>query len=247
VRLIFTFFLACTLARCGDLVAGDWTNPPLYIVSEQVELIVGRDLTVVSGRYVFEYVEKEDLERLPRVCVHYPLYVKGDVADWREVQSRTNFDFKIGSYSFAPTSGSIVRTESLSDYPLPEDAAVAFLTFEIPRKLAEQGFEVTIRFTQPNFRYNGGRLSIHTPWLPKSMQRHPYFTLADNTFDLRLAASQGVTIHRIPTDGQVISESPTELVVVPAASQDYRGRDPGKQSALARRACRFGNEAGKTC
>jgi len=203
------------LAWPGGLSAVDWENPPLYIASESVELIVGQELTVVSGRFVYQYVKADDTEHLPQVYFHYPVYVKSDVTDGRAIEEAAGFVLLIGDQPLRPVSGSIVRADALSNYPVPEDAAVGFLTFAVPRVLAEQGFEATVRYVQPNFRYRGGRMALHTPWLPRSMRQHPFLNLPDNVYGLRVTAGKDVALQRIPTDAPVLGESAAEITAVP--------------------------------
>ena len=72
---------------------------------------------------------------------------------------------------------------------------------------------------QPNFTYLGGRMALHTPWMPRSMRQHPYLALADNVFELRLSAGRDVTLQRVPSEVAVVAESPTEITAVPAHRQ----------------------------
>jgi len=220
MRLIYSaLLLAVGVALSPRLIAGDWENPPLYVVSEKVELIVGQELTVVSGRFVFQYVKADDTERLPQVYFHFPVYVKRDITDWRVAQDAAGFELQIGGRVFRPVSGSLVAAESISSYPVPEDAAVVFLTFAVPRSLAEPGFEAIVHYVQPNFTYLGGRLALHTPWMPRSMRQHPYLALADNVFEVRLSAGRDVSLQRVPTEVAVLAESPTEITAVPEHRQ----------------------------
>ena len=209
------FLLAGGLGLAGRLAAGDWENPPLYVVSEKIELIVGRELTVVSGHLVFRYEPKDDTEHLPQLYLHLPLYVKRGTGEWSAGVDAANFELQIAGLAFKPASGSIVGADSLSNYPVPEDAEVAFLTFAVPRALAEPGFEVTINYVQSTFSYLGARLALFTPWQPRSMRQHPYLALADNVFELRVTAARGVFFRRIPNDTPILSESPTVIVAVP--------------------------------
>ncbi len=203
------------LALLGNPVAGDWANPPFCIVAERVEVTVGPTLSIVSGRYMFEYVEKDDVEQLPRLFIHYPLYVEKGLRDWRDIVDATEIKLQIGDQSFRPEWAGAIRRDFLSDYPMPDDADVAFVTFRIPRAVAKLRFEARISHVQPNFHYRGVLLAAYTPWLPKFSQFKNAYGLDDLDFEVDLKAAPGITLQRFPTDEKLRKESPEEFIVFP--------------------------------
>jgi hypothetical protein len=221
VRLVLVLFLAfgAVALSANPIVvsppANDWANPPLAIVAENVNLTVGRDLTMVSGQYMFQYVEKDDVGHLARIFIHYPLYVEKGLRDWQEVATASDIKLQVGPQTFLPTSGGLISADYLSDFPIPEDAAVAFLTFEIPRDVAKWRFEVTITHVQPNFHYRGALLAAYTPWLPKIIKTQKVYNFTDQDFSVAIKALEGISIKRYTANAQVVPETAGAVVVAP--------------------------------
>ena len=188
---------------------------PLIVVAAKVELTIGREMAMVSGRYMYQYVEKDDDDHQSRLLLQYPVYLEKGLKSLEDMISASSIRLQLGDQTFYPTAGDYLAPEVLSDYPAPEDAAVAMLTFEIPRASARLRFEVTITHLSPNFHSHGALLAAYTPWLPRSYEYRNAYGLQDHDFEVSLRAIEGFALQPFPTKARVLQETPTELVVFP--------------------------------
>lgn len=207
--------LAPSPAHGAAPIAGDWINPPLALVSQQVELTVGRELTMVASTSVYQYVARDDFDHRARLYIHYPLYVETGLKDWREIVTSSEIKLEIGAVAYAPTTGGFFAADVISDFPVPEDAAVAYLVFEIPRELATRRFEARITHLQPNFHHRGALLAAYTPWLPKFVDFVKLLRPDEHNFEVSVRAMSDVTFRRYTAQGTVLRETPATLVVIP--------------------------------
>ncbi len=188
---------------------------PLAVVQHKVEVSVGREMSMVSQRYMLQYVARDDTDPQQRLRFVYPLYVEKGLRNTREdILDASSVHLEIGGQALAPIEAQLVAPESLSNYPVPEDAAVAQLTFAIPRDLARLRFEVTITHLQPNFHYKGAWLAAFTPWYPKSIRSLQPFAPDEVDFSVTLKALSGVSLKKYSALGRILKNTPTELSVV---------------------------------
>jgi len=212
---LLAILLTSGFAASAGAAADDWANPPFTVVAARVELTVGRELSMVSIRMMLQYVERDDTRHNARVFVHCPLYVDKTVTDWHDAVSAADIKLQVAGQIFTPVDGGIVSADVLSDYPVPEDAAVAFLTFEIPRSAATWRFEVQVNHIQPNFHHHGALLAAFTPWLPKVTHVQKVFEFADKDFEVVIRGLSGVTFRKYTANDEVLADTPTELKVIP--------------------------------
>jgi hypothetical protein len=209
-------FVAIATVLFADPAGGpDWANPPLAVAASRVELTVGRELTLVSDRSMLQYVERDDAGHSSRLIVHYPLYVEKGLRDWRDAATAADIKLQVGEQTLRPVDGDLVSPEFLSEFPIPEDAGVAVLSFEIPRSLAKLRFEVVISHVQPNFHYRGALLAAYTPWLPKMIKTQKVYGFANEDFSVAFRPLSGIKFRKFTAHPKVVADTPAEFSVVP--------------------------------
>jgi hypothetical protein len=213
-RLLILGFLGIGATVMAEPVPMVAEGGPLTVVQHKVEVSVGREMSMVSERYMLQYVERDDTDPQQRLRFIYPLYVEKGLRNNREdILAASVVALEVGGQSLAPIDAQLVVPEALSDYPVPEDAAVAQLTFAIPRDLARLRFEVTITHLQPNFHYKGVWLAAFTPWYPKAIHIPQPLAPDEVDFSVTLKALAGVSLKKFSAVGRILRETPTELSV----------------------------------
>jgi hypothetical protein len=214
MRAIAFLFLAVAAVAAPDPVVTDWANPPFTLVAAQVDLTVGQDLTLVSGRYTFQYVEAEDVNHDAHVFIHYPFYASAGTSDWREAVSAADLKLEAGGQTLKPIEASRMEYAALTDFPLVDDAQVFVATFEVPRSIARVRFGATISQVQSNFHYHGDIVAVFTPWLPK-IQAHPsLFRPAGHDFTVTVHAMSGYVCHLLTPNATVLENTAGRIAVV---------------------------------
>ncbi|HEY4300524.1 MAG TPA: hypothetical protein VGM73_06615 [Candidatus Didemnitutus sp.] len=195
-------------------VVTDWANPPFDIVAGNVDLTVGQDMSLVSARYIFKYVEAEDADHAARVFIHYPFYAPADSADWQDAANTADLKLEVKGQTLRPIAGSRIDYSSLTEFPIVDNAQVFVATFEVPRSMARVRFEGTISHVQSNFHYRGDTVSLFTPWLPRVEKKPHLFHDGDRDFTVTVHAMSGLACRLISPNAKVIENSPAEIVVV---------------------------------
>lgn len=214
-RFFLLGYLILTASLGAEPVPMVAEGGPLAVVQHKVEVSVGREMSMVSERYMLQYVERDDTDSQQRLRFQYPLYVEKGLRNTRgDILDSSSIHLEVGGQALAPIEAQLVAPESLSDYPVPEDAAVAQLTFAIPRELARLRFEVTITHLQPNFHYRGAWLAAFTPWYPKAIRIPQPLTPDEVDFSVTFKALSGVTLKKFSALGRILQENPGELSVV---------------------------------
>ena len=98
---------------------------------------------------------------------------------------------------------------------LPEDAAVAWFTFQIPRELATLRFGVLISHFQPHYTYDGRQVAAYWPWLPQLEPLRKELELKDSDYVVMFEALPGAAISRITSNTSVGPDNPGKVLVHP--------------------------------
>jgi len=219
-RLLLLFGL---IAGPAGLVAApmelERNGPPLAVIGAKVELTVGRALSTVNAVYLVQYLPKDDPDHDAKLSLQCAIYVDKSLTDPADIANAAAAQLVVGRQSFTPDAVEIVPADRISDYPVPEDAAVALLRFDIPRTIAHVRFEATLNWIQPNFHYHGALLAAYTPWLPHMIVNTPIFAPDQHDFEVSLKPVTGVILKKYAIQSRLLRESADELVYLPMHRQ----------------------------
>ncbi len=188
---------------------------PLAAVAARIEVTVGREMSMVSSKYYYQYLEKDDPDHSAHLLLAYPLYVEPGLKTLDDIISASALRLQVEDQPIAPREAELVPPGFLSGYPVPEDAQVALVTFDIPRSVARVRFPVTITHLQPNYHYHGALLAAFTPWLPKMIRAASGYALEDHEWEVSLHALNGVTLKQLAAPGKILADTAAELTAVP--------------------------------
>ena len=215
-RLIaFLIVVAGSVLLQAEPIAIVAAGGPLAVVAARVEVSVGKEMSMVSSKYFYQYVEKDDPDHQAHLLLSYPMYVEKGLKNLDDIVSASAIRLQVGEQAIDPREAEFVATDFLSGFPVPEDAQIAVLTFDIPRSVARLRFPVTVTHLQPNYHYKGALIAAFTPWLPKMIRVPNGYSLEDHEWEVSLRALSGVTLRKVALPGKVLQESSTELAVVP--------------------------------
>ena len=114
---------------------------------------------MVSSKYFYQYVEKDDPDHQAHLLLSYPMYVEKGLKNLDDIVSASAIRLQVGEQAIDPREAEFVATDCLSGFPVPEDAQIAVLTFDIPRSVARLRFPVTVTHLQPNYHYKGALIA----------------------------------------------------------------------------------------
>lgn len=194
----------------------DWVQPPVTVVSERVNVSVGEKLALVSGQYWLQYVKKFDDPDIKVVSVYYPVFVPKTETTFAAICEITQAKLMLGEREFAPAQARQLASEELGEtQALPEDGAIAWIVFQIPRELARVRFDVMITHFQPICHRDGKPMAAFLPWLPNLESLRTEMELKDSDFVITVDALPGVSIEPISANEKVEKKTPKQLVVHP--------------------------------
>ncbi|PTY07693.1 hypothetical protein DB347_05540 [Opitutaceae bacterium EW11] len=217
MKPVLAFLFAAVVARLAATPApADWVQPPVMVVSENVNVSVGEKMALVVGQYWLQYESKFDDPDIKLVSVYYPVFVpKGD-STYAAIQETTQAKLVLGGREFPAAEARQLTDEELgATQALPEDGAIAWIVFKIPRELARLRFEVMISHFQPVYHREGKTIAAYLPWLPNLEPLRTSHELKDADFVITFDALPGVTIEPVSANEKVVSKTPKQLVVHP--------------------------------
>jgi hypothetical protein len=217
--LLLLSFVASAAVLRAEAIAMVAPGGPLAVVSARAELTVGKEMSMLYSKFMYQYMERDDPGHNSRLFLRYPLYVEKGLKNLDDIVSASAIHLQVGDQTIDPREAEFVAPETLSDYPVPEDVAVAVVTFEIPRSVARLRFEVVIQHLQPNFHYHGALLAAYTPWLPKAIRPISAYNLEDHEWEVSLKALKEVRLKKVTAPGKVLKDADDELIAVPEHRQ----------------------------
>lgn len=188
---------------------------PIIVVSESVHVSVGPKMALVVGRYWYQYVPALD-DPSALIPIHYATFVPKDVTGRDDLLEVTQVKLMIGEREFRPEGARILELEELGAMQaMPEDAAVAWFTFMIPRDLARLRFDVLISHFQPHYTHDGRTVAAYWPWLPQLEPMRKELELKDIDFLIMFEALPGASFQRMTANTAIKEEAPGKLVIHP--------------------------------
>lgn len=198
----------------------DWTQSPVVVVSEQVNVSVGESMALIVGRYWYQYVPRFD-DQGTRVAIYYPAFVPSGITTYDDLLETTQITLKLGKREFRPESARVLSDEETGSIPtLPAGAAVAWFTFQIPRNLAELRFDVLITHAQPHYRYDGKSVAAYWPWMPNLEPLRQELELLDKNFVVTMEALPGVTLTPLTSNDHVELATPKRWILHPRHAEN---------------------------
>lgn len=194
----------------------DWVQPPVTVVSEEVKVSVGEKLSLVVGRYWYQYVAKFDDPSFKTLAIYYPAFVSSELTEFRDLVDATQVKLMLGDREFRPTNARLLSdAETGPVQTLPHGTAIVWYTFEIPREMAERRFDVVISHYQPHYDYEGKTVAAYWPWMPNLEALRQPLELLDKNFHVTFQALPGVSFQPLSTLTHVEKDTPERLVVNP--------------------------------
>lgn len=188
---------------------------PLTVVSESVHVSIGPEMALIVGRHWLQYVPRKD-DVTPRIAVHYPAFVPKGVTAHDELLELTQVKMMVGETEYRPESSRILDAAELGAIQVaPEDAAVAWFTFQIPRRVARHRFDVVISRFQPHYHREGKTVAAYWPWLPDLEALRLELELKDSDYILTFEGLPGTEIELLSTPSVVVKQTATLLTVRP--------------------------------
>jgi len=188
---------------------------PIAVVSEAVHVSVGPKMALIAGRYWYQYVPRFD-DHTPRIAIHYAAFVPKEASTRRELLEASQIKMMIGEREFLPEDARVLDLAELGAMEaLPEDAVVAWFTFQIPRELARLRFDVVISHFQPHYRFKDKTVAAYWPWLPHLEELRLPMELKPIDYLVTFEALAGAKIALISHPSNVKEQSDTKLVVHP--------------------------------
>ena len=188
----------------------------MVVVNENVRVSVGEKMAMVVGLYWLQFVPKFDDPTLPRIPVYYPVFVPRGITSQKELLEITQIVLRLGEREFRPETARVWTDAEVGVIQTPpENAAVAWFIFQIPRELAHVRFEALISHFQPNFQYEGKTIAPLLPWLPNLEPLRENLELLDKDFVVTVEALPPVKLLRLTSNEKVESDSATQFVVHP--------------------------------
>lgn len=209
--------LALTLSIQASPVPADWIQPPITVVSENVNVSVGEKMALVVGRYWYQYVKHFDDGSSARLPIYFAAAVPSSLTDFRELLETTQIKLMLGQREFRPESARLLNDEETGAVPtLPHGTAIAWFTFQIPRELAELRFDVVISHFQPHYVYEGKPVATYYPWLPNLWPLRQEMELLDKNFVVTFEALPGVSFALLTKNNSAGVSTPQRLELHPA-------------------------------
>jgi hypothetical protein len=188
---------------------------PVTVVSENVNVSVGPKMALVVGRYWYQYVPKLD-DHTPRVAIQYAAFVPQGVTTYTELLEVSQVKLMLGDREFRPESARVLEVEEISGMQaMPEDAAVAWFTFQIPRELARLRFDVVISHFQPHYHYEKKLVAAYLPWLPNLERFRTEMELRPAEFTVTVEALPKTTFELLSVVTDVGNRSDKRMIVHP--------------------------------
>jgi hypothetical protein len=190
-------------------------RPPMAVVSQNVLVSVGPKMSMVVGRYWYQYIPSFD-DGAQRIAIHYLAFVPKDASSHAELLEISQVKLMVGERQFLPETARVLEPAEVGAIELPpEDAAVALFTFQVPRSLATLRFDVVISHFQPHYRYEGQNIAAFLPWLPHLEELRRPQELKDSDFIVSFEALAGAKFEHATTNLEVRQKSDNKLVVHP--------------------------------
>lgn len=210
---VLSVFFSCTLAATPT--PADWTQSPVVVVSENVNVSVGERMALVSGSYWYQYVPKFD-DQGTRVAINYTAIVPSGITAFADLLEVSQIKLLLGQREFRPETARVLTDEETGPVPtLPAGAAIAWFTFQIPRNLAELRFEVLISHFQPHYTYENKTVAAFWPWMPNLEKLRQDLELLNKNFVVTFEALPGVTMEPLTTNTNVEMNTPKRFIVHP--------------------------------
>lgn len=189
---------------------------PIAVVSQSVHVSVGPEMALISGRYWYQYVPKFD-DHTPRVAIHYLAFVPKDSGTTRkELLEASQIKMMVGEREFLPEDARVLEGDELGGMAAaPENAHIAWFTFQIPRELARLRFDVIISHFQPHYRYENKTIAAYWPWLPHLEELRLPLELKPIDYLVMFEALPGAKFELTTHVSNIKEQSETKLVVHP--------------------------------
>lgn len=162
---ILSVFALPLFAAMENPIAVDPERRPTAMLAEDVVITVDRDVSIVSGRYVFQ--QEKDVwpeVRDSHVSIYVPVLLpKGGASAYEHHYGTPTVT--IGGRTFPTKAGEDTYADNLpTPVRLPKGWGFTVYEANIPLSFVAQKFEAGVRYVQPNFPgHIAGYVPIHPP------------------------------------------------------------------------------------
>lgn len=211
-----SFFAFASFSWAKPPAPADWSQSPVAVVSENVNVSIGEKMTLVVGRYWYQYVPRLDDRGSTRVAIHYAAFVPSDITDYKGLLEVSQVKLMLGEKEFLPESARLLTDAETGPIPtLPHGVALAWFTFQIPRSIAELRFDAVISHFQAHYTYEGKTVAAYWPWLPNLEELRQELELMNKDFVVSFEALPGVEMEKLTLNSRVEKSTPQRLIVHP--------------------------------
>jgi hypothetical protein len=190
---------------------------PFVMIGETVSVSVGKQLSIVEGRYDFRYVRRLERGAASERCTfEFPVFAPRSADSLADLIALTQIKLRVGTVEYEPDAfGVWPETDEKPAQWLPEDTRIVILIFRLPQAILRERFTLNVRYFQPHFHFGGSEVAAYLPLLPDFETFKNEFLYSRTDFTVEFEAVDAVRLHRLSVNEAVLQETPQRVKVNP--------------------------------
>jgi hypothetical protein len=203
--------ILCTANPRGLVIDEDLRQEVIRMESEEVEMRIDRDLSHITGTYVFSQPNPARRSEAAAVKILLPVYVDHwiDPRTFAELNAIYTPVISVGGTIYVPQTVQTAVPSWRSFWRGAEFFRAEFV-FNLPAEAMAEKFVINATYKQPHMVARKKKYACYCPVLPAIDYRD---LLSSGPFTLRAIANEKLKLKRVSKNKSIISESAQQIEV----------------------------------